>query len=250
MSTRHPAKFSPEILAILADEVRGFAATFDGAPISVLDPFAGTGRIHQIADETVETVGVEIEPEWATMHPRTIVGNALHLPFPDASFDAIVTSPCYGNRMADKHEPHERCKTCGGTGKVRNQYRHLRTCLKCKGEGRNTYRRNTYRHALDRPLHEKNSGAMQWGDAYRSFHEQAWAEAARVLCRRGLFVLNISDHIRAGHVVPVTDWHVQTLEKLGFVRLRTIDVHTRRNRHGANRELRVDAEHVVVFVAF
>lgn len=88
----HPAKFTDVILATIADQLYGVTGR-------VLDPFAGTGRIHRLARPDLETVGVEIEPEWAAQHPNTVVGDALHLPFPDESFDAICTSPTYGNRM-------------------------------------------------------------------------------------------------------------------------------------------------------
>src|SRR5437868_9381022 len=108
----------------------------DTAPL-VLDPFAGVGGIHTLAALGIaHTVGVELEPECALQHPRNIVGSALALPFPDDTFDAIVTSPCYGNRMADHHD------------------------------AKDASRRNTYTHALGRPLAFANAGSLQWGDSY------------------------------------------------------------------------------------
>jgi hypothetical protein len=65
---RHPARFTSTILDTLARLIPPGSR--------VLDPFAGTGRIHELP---CETWGVELEPEWANMHPRTIVGNARHL---------------------------------------------------------------------------------------------------------------------------------------------------------------------------
>jgi hypothetical protein len=51
----HPARYSPEILDVIAEEL-------DGVPGPVLDPFAGTGRIHDLGRG--DTFGVEIEAEW------------------------------------------------------------------------------------------------------------------------------------------------------------------------------------------
>jgi len=73
--TPHPARYSPEVLEVLSAEI---------GPVTgpVLDPFAGTGRIHQIGRD--DTIGIEIEPEWANLHPRTFHGDATELPFLDA----------------------------------------------------------------------------------------------------------------------------------------------------------------------
>jgi hypothetical protein len=57
-----------------------------GAEVSRSNQIAGTGVIHELPNETI---GVEIEPEWASMHPDTIVGDATRLPFPAESFDAV-----------------------------------------------------------------------------------------------------------------------------------------------------------------
>lgn len=206
---KHPAKFSAPILDVLDRLVP------DGV---ILDPFAGTGRIHQLQRDGRHTVGVEIEPEWAGMHPHTIVGDALHLPFADGWVDGICTSPTYANRMADHHD------------------------------AKNGSKRMTYRHVLGRPLHPHNSGQLQWGEKYRDFHRAAWAEAVRVLKPDGHVILNVSDHIRRGKVVPVTDFHLETFAELGFKVANRTEVPTDRMGFGANRELRVDHEVVAVLV--
>jgi len=197
---KHPAKFTKTIMGVLQD------ITISGR---ILDPFAGTGRIHQLAEDVAtprSTWGVEIEPEWATLHPRTIVGNALCLPFCDASFDAIVTSCTYGNRLADHHNAKD--------GSLRH----------------------SYTHTLGRKLHPENSGALHWGDEYRSFHVTAWKEVARVLRVDGQFVLNIKDHVRRKEVQPVSEWHKQTILSLGFTLTQEIQVKVPSLRYGANRE--------------
>ena len=181
----------------------------------VLDPFAGTGLIHQVHDRAI---GVEIEPEWAAMHPRTVVGDATCLPFDSQVFDAIATSPCYGNRMADHHDARDGSK------------------------------RHTYRHYLGRQLHENSAGKLQWGAAYRDLHERAWAECYRVLVPFGVLILNISDHVRGGERMYVTDWHRRTLTELDFVLIDEIEIATPRLRHGENFGARVDHELVQVYL--
>lgn len=205
MTVAHPAKFSAPILGVLRELVPPGA--------KVLDPFAGVGLVHSL--DHAETWGVEIEPEWATVHPRTIVGDALSLPFPDASFDVVVTSPTYGNRMADHHN------------------------------AKDGSRRITYRHTLGRPLHPNNSGQLQWGAKYREFHERAWAEVRRVLRPGGRFLLNVSNHIRKGEEQPVAEWHRDTLRAMGFWFVWAVPIETPRMRFGENHQARITHEHVL-----
>jgi len=210
---RHPARYTAHLIPHLAEALRGCR--------SVLDPMAGVGGIARVAAlaGVSQVVGVELEPEWAGAHPCVIEGNALALPFPDDTFDAVCVSPTYGNRMADHHEARDRSV------------------------------RHTYRHALGRPLHPDNSGALPWGPAYRDFHHRAWSEALRVLRPGGRFVVNCKDHIAAGELVPVTGWHVDTLAGLGCVLRARWTVDTPGHRHGANGHARVRFEHVAVFTA-
>jgi SAM-dependent methyltransferase len=207
----HPAKFSPGIVDVVA---RLLAGRLDPGA-RVLDPFAGTGGIHWLQNFLdVVTVGIELEPEWAAQHPRTIPGDATRLPFPSSTFAAIITSPAYGNRMADQYD------------------------------GRDGTRRHTYRTALGRPLSPGSGAGLQWGNEYRDLHRAAWAEAHRVLRPGGWLVLNTSDHYRAGVVQPVTAWHLGALGDLGFEQVDAATIETPRNRHGANGALRCEAESV------
>lgn len=215
---KHPAKFSKVLLPVFAAALQPLIPA-EGGQVSVLDPFAGTGLIHKLRGlGPYRTIGVEIEPEWAKMSPYTYVGNALALQFDKEAFDAIVTSPTYGNRFADKHDAKD--------GSVRR----------------------SYKHDLGRALHETNSGGMQWGEQYREFHRRAWREAVRVLRTDGYFVLNIKDHIRKGERQNVPQWHVETLQALGLVLLRSVNVNTPGMRNGANHDKRVGEEEVHVFV--
>lgn len=212
MPARHPAKFSPEILEAL----EGVTSHIKGR---LLDPFAGTGKIHQLERRGLQTIGIELEPEWAEQDPRTLVGNSLHMPFPDRSIDAVATSPCYGNRLADHHNAQD------GS------------------------RRNTYTHALGRELTEGNAGAMQFGPEYKFLHLGVYMEMWRVLKgkrKQPNVFINMSNHIRGGNEIDVTGWHVAALEVVGYVIEEVRTVETQRLREGENWDLRCEHESIIV----
>lgn len=243
---KHPAKFSDPILPVIASYLEpGW---------TVLDPFAGVGRIHEVRDLVdVHTFGVELEPEWAHCHPDTWCGDAMEVRGQDR-WDAIATSVTYGNRFADKHNAQERCRMCGGTGKVlkpgtrmdpgvRDRRYPTVKCAKCDGKGIRNHHRRGYTHNLGRALSENNSGALQWGPEYREFHAD-WLKLAFDLVRRRL-VLNVSDHIRDKQRQPVVRWFLDTAIDVGFEWTGSTAVPTNRMRDGANREARVPYEMVL-----
>jgi SAM-dependent methyltransferase len=204
---KHPAKYTDALISTFVKMLVGCDR--------ILDPFGGTGKAFLLNRwyPDAEIHAVEIEPEWAAINPRTTLGNALELPWPDNYFDAICTSPAYGNRMAD--------------------------------ELIDGYERITYTSKLGHKLHVDNSGAMQWGEKYRDFHIIAWREATRVLRPGGAFVLNIKNHIRNGEEKDVTGWHVDTLVSMGYEILEHQRIKTPSMRYGQNSKLRIDNESVI-----
>lgn len=213
-TVKHPAKFSEVLLPYLAQALLGYRR--------VLDPMAGVGTLRKIRPDAVM---VEIEREWAEQAPGAsgiaIVGDAANMDFfQDGEFDAVCTSPCYGNRMADNFEARDGSK------------------------------RNTYRHALNRELHPGNTGQFNWtrrDRLYQITHQKIWCEVWRVLRPGGRFVLNISDHIRKGQVAPVTRFHHLLLVRMGFGLVEHIRVKTPRNGFGQNGKLRVDYESILIY---
>ena len=227
----HNAKFSRSILEVmdqvLRDEVGRFGEDQD---VHVLDPMAGVGGITDITDNYSQVVltMVEIEQEWADVAGRKIgyphrIFNADFLSWASDKdgfdYDIIMTSPTYGNRMADSHTPGIADKSV----------------------------RNTYRHVLERPLTDGSSAGMQWGDEYRQFHSTAWFYVYDLLTPTGIFVLNVKDHIRKGVKQPVCTWHKNQCIRLGFALEQEIAIPVKGNRQGQNGEVRVDNEMVYVF---
>lgn len=212
----HPAQYTEALYPTMARMLTGCTR--------VLDPFGGKGGVFTLErwQPSIAFHAVEIEPEWAACHPKTEVGNALHLRWADGYFDGVCTSPTYGNRMADS---------------LRNPENWARE-----------YNYITYAQKINRPLHEDNSGGLQWGDKYRTFHLAAWTEARRVLQPGGVFILNIKDHIRNGQRQPVTAWHVEALQSLGFIEREHIHIACPGMRWGANADKRVEYESVIKFI--
>jgi hypothetical protein len=208
----HPAKYTDVLLPVFAEMVNGHK--------KILDPFAGTGKIFCLKEwkPDLEIVGLEIEKEWADLDPRMTLGNALHMQWNDDFFDAVITSPTYGNRMAD-------------------------TLL-------DKYKRITYTSVLGRKLNPENSGSLQWGKRYRKFHIDAWKEVRRVLRNKGMFVLNIKNHIRDGVEQKVAEWHVETLRLMGFEMEEHRKIETPSMGFGQNREARVPYESVIKFTLY
>lgn len=215
----HPAKWSPAVLDVIADRLDDYTIGAAVVP-SILDPFAGRD-IDRLAATSPgsQFYGIELEPEWAAASDRCQVGDALDLPWGGSTFDALVTSPAYGNRMADAHD------------------------------AKDTSKRITYRHQLGRMPSDGSSAVLQWGPEYRAFHERAWSEALRVLRGRALVMVNISNHIRDGDEQRVVEFHLNAWLRLGATIEEIVKIPTPRSRFGANHEARVDGERLLVLRA-
>lgn len=265
----HCAKFSPPVLAAVRSVLADVCPPAGLWPTRVLDPFAGVGGIHQLRAAGYETVGVELEPEWACASQWTIVGDSRGLPFPDGRFDAVVTSPAYGNRMADSYDgSRDLCTACRGAGKkFECRFGHVpedpsegpdcpacgavMDLLACEADGcvdgLAPSQRYTYRISLGRALSDGNGGGLQWGPAYRALHTSVWAECVRVLRPGGWLLLNISDHYRKKVLQGVDLWHAAVLGRFGLDLVRQLPISTSRNGNGANRDLRDSCEWLLVF---
>lgn len=209
---KHPAKFSASIIVAI-DELL-LERSFEGR---ILDPFAGVGGIHVFHDPRGRrwTTGVELEPEWAHEHVRTRVGNATRLP-PSwtGAFSAVITSPPYGNRMADKD---------------------MRPSVAA-----------TYMKQLGRESSPGSMNHLQWGPAYQRLAMGFMLEAWRVLEDGGDFLLNVSNHVRKNTVIDVVGWYVDHVEAFGFEIDEVRCIPTPRMRNGANAKNRVPAEALIV----
>ena len=178
---KHPAKYTDSFICIFAEILKDSK--------KILDPFAGTGKIALIKDFGFcgEIYANEIEPEWIKPNKYNCdfitTEDAEFLQYPDGFFDAICTSPTYGNRMADHHIAKDGSK------------------------------RNTYTHCIGRQLSDGNTGKMQWGSEYMEKHDRIYKHLASLVKNGGLFVCNVKNHIRKGKEIDVKSFHEESLKK-------------------------------------
>ncbi len=212
----HPAKFNKPLLVAI-----DCILTAEGIlpPATILDPMAGVGTgVAHWNDLGYHAQGVELEPEWAMADPMVRIGDARKLSeyFGTSHFDAIITSPAYGNRMADKY-----------AGDPKGSARH------------------TYRISLGRKLSEGSGAAEQYGDAYCNLHAQIVKQMS--FFAKDLVIVNMKNHIRNGEEVDVCLFW-EKLIRISFPhwRMYAIEVPTAGQRHGANGDLRVDHEILIV----
>ncbi len=244
----HPAKFSDSIMDTIVDELRTRFVTG-----LLLDPFAGVGRVHEIADRAgCNAIGVEIEPEWAATHEHTVCGDSTDLrsvlsPIHVGQFAAVVTSPAYGNRFADQYlgSDDEKCRACQGTGNVDPDDRVSDDCPKCEGTGRSKSKRMGYAISLGRKCTPGSGAAMTWGEKYRALHRRVWASCDDMLAPGGLWMVNVSSIIREKSYQGVMEWHLGEIAKRAHIEA-LVPIDTDRMKHGENAAARVHVEHLIV----
>jgi len=222
----HPCQWTPAVLDHVANTLHTEAA---GRRLCVLDPFAGTGlrvAAHDIYQRHV-WVGIELEESFIGA-PWVQHGNAKHLPFGAAAFNAAATSLVFPNRMVDDFVSSETDKS------RRHTYSHA---------ARANRNDRTYR------LHPDNAGAMGWGagdgQAWRDLHTAVIAELIRVIVPRGLVVIEISNHLvtrRKGEAPTTVDavgWVWEEMARTGCAHVSDTAIPIRRLRHGTNGASRV-----------
>lgn len=214
-SVKHPAVYSKSVLDKL-HLIVNTEVNLKKKNLKILDPFVGVGKFHELGNKRVQTWGIELEPEWACQHKQNIIGDATFLPFGDCTFDAVITSCSYGNRMADAYD------------------------------GRDGSKRRTYRICLGRLLSANSGSAMQWGENYRDLHTKAIVEAFRVTVPGGLICINMKNHVRKGKQQRVIEWWISTMLSKGGQDMKVWNVKTPGYRYGANSKARMNKEAIIM----
>ena len=211
--TRHPAKFSNELLPIIAKYCYG----------DIVDIMGGTGKVGLLKNYNSLIKSVcsnEIEEEWANQGTANgvdvvVIGDAR---FITGKFDCIVTSPPYGNRMADNFKP-----------------------------GKPDSMRSRYAGDLGRTPTKGSTSCSQFGDKYTNEMADIYENVFKNV-EFDLFILNVSNFIRQFKEVDVIGWYRDFFLSRNFVLVAEEKVKTRRHRGvGANSHLRVETESVLVF---
>lgn len=211
----HPARYSAAIIAALTDILP--------AGIHIHDPYAGTGeRLGDIADRRGWTYsGTEIEAGFI-VDPRVKQGDSTQAhTYPLAATWSnrwIVTSPVYPNGMADHWNAADSSD------------------------------RHTYRAAAGHDLDTNNMGRYGYRGGSARNHDAYWLLAGSSVRWWDAFdgvIVNVSDFIAAGQVVPiVAPWRALLASRGWQTEVR--EVVTPRQRRGANGGVRVDAEALII----
>lgn len=211
---KNPAKFTNSILDVIVKKLTEFECQY------ILDPFAGSGKIGLIKAYVPCVVHCnDIENGWKEEYPvdKWYHQDAQFLNTEGFLYDAIITSPTYGNRMADHHNAKDASK------------------------------RITYTHRYGSKLTEGNTGVLHFGSKYQEKHIAIFRHLLTLLKEGSIVMVNVSDFIRKGQVVGVVAWWKEMLEGLGLDFIEEVCIETPRMRFGANSEKRVDRESLLIF---
>lgn len=259
----HPARFSDAHVELFS-RLLEHEAVLLGRPVRALDPMCGVGNVHRCASANVDTVGNEIERPFVHVarqlwpDRQTVQGDAGALGFESHSFDAVVVSPDFGNRLGDVHRANDpcRCRKSKVDGVLVVAPVADPRCGTCSGSGISL--RRSYYHDLVRLTGDvdyrltdgSSAGSYAWQAAYWTRQAAYWAEALRVLRPGGLMVLDAKDGVRTvkgqRRVVPVVAGHRKILESLGFDIEADVPLACDGLRFGENRELRVDGHAILI----
>ena len=194
----------------------------------VLDPMAGVGSTLLAALNQHPTLAGDVEPYWASLLNQnrrrilerhlivspilTCQWTATHLPLPDSSIPAVVTSPPYFDLFSNWN----------------------------RKQGSKMDGRHVGPNGLSYGDHPEQIGNLHIYEDYLRRMRQVYLEAWRILCPGGNLVLIIGDKVREARVVPVTD---DTLTLLTANNFRLVATHQRqtvpsrwRNIHSQWRE--------------
>ncbi len=223
----HPAKFSDSILEAMADMIPEDVQT-------IVDPMAGVGKVLHLASEKrpFNFICNELESEWAVQITQRAAQNKttagtyrVDVHVGDAATwrderighagSMVVTSPPYGNRMADAFRSESRPESMKGR----------------------------YAGELGRRLTGGSLASLGFGPAYESTAEAVFANIFRQMHKGQHFLLNVSNFIRKGEEVDVAKYYAALFNKYGFVCVGSREVKTPRARgFGANSNARAPFE--------
>ena len=211
---KNPAKFTDSIIDVIASKISEWGGQM------FLDPFGGSGKVASIKNLIqCEVHCNDIEKGWKEDYPvdKWYNQDAEFLDTNGILYDAIITSPTYGNRMADHHNAKDGSK------------------------------RITYTHRYGEKLSEGNTGVMHFGKEYKLKHTNIFRHLIHLIHNNGLVMVNVSNFIRRGEEVDVVGWWKEMLSSLGLVFVEEVLIDTPRMRFGANREKRVNKESLLIY---
>lgn len=215
LAKKNPAKFSDSILQVIENYILAKLPLES----TILDPFGGSGKIAKIKDNVdVKIHCNDIENGWKEKFPVDMwYHQDAEFLTTDCTFDAIITSPTYGNRMADHHNAKDASK------------------------------RITYTHRYGNKLTEGNTGVMHFGNEYKNKHYKIFVHLKQLLKTNGYLMVNVSNFIRSGKEVDVVGWWQEMLSSIGYIFIEKIPIATPRMRYGANAKSRVDNEYLLIY---